>query len=113
EIRALWNATAKLGTYGALARVCLLTGQRRAKVTHMKWADIKNGVWTLGHEPNEKPNCGMIKLAPFVLSIIEAQPRIEKNPYVFPAMRKRRAFNAFGQYQLELTKLEREELPDM
>lgn len=113
EIRAFWTATATLGTYGALARVALLTGQRKAKVGNMKWGDIKDGVWTLGHEEREKPNCGMIKLAPSVLSLIEAQPRLDKNPYVFPAMHKRLSFNSFGQYALMLTKAEREVLPDM
>ncbi len=100
ELKAFWHATADLGTYGALARVCLLTGQRRAKVNFMKWTDIDaEGVWHLGHAPREKPNCGAIRLPPFVLEIIEAQPRLEKNPYVFPAARKRGAFNAFGQFR--------------
>lgn len=113
EIKAFWHATESLGTYGALARVCLLLGQRRAKVTRMKWDDIKSGVWTLGKEPREKPNCGAIILPPFVLAIIEAQPKLNRNPYVFPALRGRGAFNAFGQFALKLTKLEREVLPDM
>lgn len=113
EIKAFWTATEKLGTYGALARMCLLTGQRKSKVVNMKWADIKAGVWTLGHEPREKPNCGVIKLAPSVLALIESQPRLEGNPYVFPAMYKRRAFNAFGQNAVALLKAEHEILPDM
>lgn len=113
EIKAFWAACAKLGTYGALARVCLLTGQRRTKVAGMKWADIKAGVWTLGHVEREKPNCGMIKLAPSVLTLIDAQPVLEGNPYVFSAMHKRKPFNAWGQYALTLTKAERVILPDM
>jgi integrase len=114
EIRAFWHATETLGTYGALARVCLLTGQRRAKVNHMKWTDIDaEGIWRLGHTPREKPNCGAIKLPPFVLAIIKARPRLEKNPYVFPALRKRGPFNAFGQLALTMTKREREVLPEM
>lgn len=113
EIVAFWTATEDLATYGALARVCLLTGQRRAKVVNMKWTDIKAGVWTLGHEAREKPNCGLIKLAPSVLALIEAQPVLDGNPYVFPAMHKRRPFNAFGQYAHALTKAERAVLPDM
>jgi integrase len=113
EIRAFWTATESLGTYGALARVCLLLGQRRAKVNLMKWTDIKDGVWTLGHAAREKPNCGAIKLPPFVLAIIEAQPRLAKNPFVFAALQGRGAFNAFGQYSRLMTKREQETLPDM
>lgn len=79
----------------------------------MRWTDVKAGVWTLGHEPHEKPNCGMIKLARSVVAMIESQPVLDGNPYIFPAMYKRRPFNAFGQYALELTKAERAALPNM
>jgi integrase len=113
EIKTFWTATEDLGTYGALARVCLLLGQRRTKVTQMKWTDIKDGVWTLGRAPREKPNCGAIILPAFVAAIIEAQPRLNKNPFVFPALRGRGAFNAFGQHALIMTKREQEILPSM
>ena len=113
EIKTFWTATDDLGTYGALARICLLLGQRRTKVAQMKWTDIEDGVWTLGRAPREKPNCGAIILPPFVLAIIEVQPRLNKNPFVFPALRGRGAFNAFGQYALIMTKREQEILPEM
>jgi integrase len=114
EIKAFWAASAKLGVYGALARIGLLTGQRKAKLANMKWSDIRDGIWTLGHEEREKPNAGKIKLPALALSIIESQPRLDKNPYVFPAMHKRaKPFNAFGQFAIILTKAEREIIPDM
>ena len=114
EIKAFWTVTAKLGTYGALARVCLLTGQRKAKVVGMKWADIKDGVWHLDRADREKRNAGRIKLAPLVLQIINAQPRLDKSEYVFTSLFKtRRPFNAFGQFALKLTELEREVIPGM
>lgn len=114
QIRAFWTATAKLGTYGALARVCLLTGQRKAKVVGMKWADIKDGVWELNRAEREKRNAGRIKLAPLVLQIINAQPRLDKSEFVFTSTYKtRRPFNAFGQFAEKLTALEREIIPDM
>lgn len=113
EIRAFWRATAKLDTFGALARVCLLTGARRTKVQLMRWKDIRDGIWYLGLENNEKPNCGVVKLTPIVCSIIEQQPRLEGNPFVFPAMYKRGPFNAFGQFQGKLMELMRKEIPSM
>ncbi|WP_456856107.1 tyrosine-type recombinase/integrase [Bradyrhizobium sp. USDA 4501] len=113
EIRALWNATAKLGTFGALARVCLLTGARRTKVQLMKWTDIKDGIWHMGKAELEKLNAGVIKLAPIVASIIAEQPRLEGNPYVFVAMYKRGPFNAFGQFQGKLMELMQKEIPGM
>lgn len=114
EIRAFWTATEKLGTYGALARVCLLTGQRKGKVADMRWTDIRDGTWHLGHEPREKPNCGMIKLAPPVLAIIDKQPVLEGNPFVFaPEFKRNRPFNAFGLGADRLLKEERVIIPDM
>ncbi|MCC8946470.1 integrase arm-type DNA-binding domain-containing protein [Bradyrhizobium sp. Arg62] len=113
EIRAFWRATAKLDTFGALARVCLLTGARRTKVQLMRWKDIREGIWYLGLEKNEKPNCGVVKLTPVVRSIIEQQPRLEGNPFVFPAMYKLGPFNAFGQFQGKLMTLMRKEIPGM
>jgi integrase len=113
ELRVFWAATGKLGTYGVIARVLLLTGQRRQKVTMMKWTDIKHGVWHLDTEENEKPNCGRIKLPSLALTLIEAQPRLNRTPYIFAGERERSAFNAFGQYAIKLDELMRAELPDM
>jgi hypothetical protein len=48
ELRALWAATEGAGTFGAILRLCLLTGQRSRKVAAMKWADISaDGEWTI------------------------------------------------------------------
>lgn len=114
ELRAFWNATAQLGTFGALSRTALLTGVRRTKVNLMRWEDINKGVWTLEFEAdNEKKNVGAIRLPPLALSIIQAQPRLEKNPYVFTASRGRGAFAMFAPMQKKLIKLMREELPGM
>ncbi len=113
EIRAFWSATGDLGVYGGMCRVLLLTGQRRTKVATMRWDDIKDGVWEIRTELNEKPNCGSIKLPQMVLDIIEAQPRFKKNPYVFAALRGRGPFNAFGEYAALLEKGMKKILPEM
>ena len=113
EIKALWKATVTMGTFGAFVRICLLTGQRKSKIAEMKWTDLNAGVWTIATELNEKPNCGIVKLTPFAMSIIEAQPRLEGNAFVFPATRGRGPLNAFGQHVLELRTAMRAIIPDM
>lgn len=113
ELRAFWNATEGMGIFGALARTCLLTGARRAKVHHMRHSDIEDGIWTLGHEDREKPNAGLIKLPPLARSIIQCTPRIERNPFVFPGTRLRGPFSAWDASTTELLRLMRMELPDM
>lgn len=113
EIRAFWSATGDLGIFGGMCRVLLLTGQRRAKVNLMQWDDIKDGVWNIRTEPNEKPNPGRIKLPQMVLDIIEAQPRFAKSPFVFSGLRGRGPFIAIGQYVEKLEQAMKLTLPEM
>lgn len=95
EIRTLWITCERAGTFGALIKVALLTGQRRAKLAKMRWPDIKDGVWTIAAEAREKVNAGTLPLPKMVLAVIEAQPEINGNPYVF-AGRGDKAFNSFS-----------------
>lgn len=81
EIRLIWPHLG--GTFGALVKVALLTGQRREKLATMRWQDIEGGVWTLPTEAREKNNPGSLKLPRAVLDVIESQPRIESCPFVF------------------------------
>jgi integrase len=100
EIRAVWKAAGLMGTFGALVKVALLTGQRREKVATMKWGDIRDGVWTITSEEREKGTAGKIKLPQLALDFIQAQPQIAGNPYVF-AGRGKTAFNSFSQRKEE------------
>lgn len=92
ELRAVWKGCGGLGTFGALVRICLLTGQRRSKVAAMKWADVRDGTWTIAHEDREKGVGGALKLPKAATEIIAKQPRLAKNSYVF-AGRGKAAFN--------------------
>ena len=85
EIRSFWAATEGAGTFGALARVLLLTGQRLEKVAAMHWLDLSdNGVWLIPAEAREKGNAGELALPRIVQTIIARQPQFVSNPYVFP-----------------------------
>lgn len=103
EIRAIWEACDKSGAYGALVKVALLTGQRRSKVATMKWSDIDQGVWKIAAEAREKVNAGSLKLPELALNVIEAQPQITGNPYVF-AGRGKAALNSFSKSKSALDK---------
>ena len=109
EIHALWDACTDInGTFGALIKVLLLTAQRRDKVVTMRWDDLSDSEWTIRSEHREKGTAGKLKLPPMVLEVIEQQPRIVGNPYVFPG-RGKMAFNSFSQRKAELD----QKLPDM
>jgi integrase len=96
ELRAVWGAAEKSGTYGAMVRVALLTAQRRKKVASMRWADLSpHGSWTISGSPREKGTGGTLDLPAAALSIIYAQPDISTNSYVFPG-RGSVHFNSFS-----------------
>ncbi len=108
ELRAAWKAAGECGKFGTLVKILLLTAQRREKVAKMKWGDVADGIWTISTDKREKGTAGIIKLPELALEIIEAQPRIAGNPYVF-AYWGTTAFNAWAQRKQELDDM----LPDM
>jgi len=100
EICAVWRAADDAGTFGAIVKFALLTGQRREKVATMRWDDIVDDDWVIRTEVDEKGetrekgNGGKLKLLGAALDIIEAQPEVEGNPYVFagsPRGRRRKS----------------------
>jgi hypothetical protein len=86
----------------------------------MQWADLVDGKWRIPSEEREKTNAGNLRLPQLVLDIINAQPRIDGNPHVFPGSTRGRrrlkgkpsgppAFNSFSQAKAELDA----KLPDL
>ena len=84
EIRRVWKTAETAGSFGAFIQLLLLTGQRRAKLTKLRWDDLDGDVWTIRREAREKGAPAALKLSPPVMAIIRAQPRLASNPYVFP-----------------------------
>ena len=83
ELRAVWKQAEANGTFGALVRLLLLTGQRREKVASMRWEDIDGSIWTIPAEAREKGSAGSLTLPEIASDIIEQQPRFSSSPYVF------------------------------
>src|SRR5262249_42608850 len=108
EIRLVWSACDRLGRFGALVKILLLTAQRREKVATMQWTDIADGVWSIQSEDREKGNAGVLRLPQLALDIINAHPRLAGNPYVF-GFRRALPFSAWSHWKSQLDSL----LPDM
>jgi integrase len=108
EIKALWIACESMGMFGAYIQTLLLTGQRRRKVATMRWDDLVAGTWHIRSEAREKDNAGALKLPKVLIEIIEGQPKIAGNPYVFagnPRGRRKAgpaAFNGFSEGKAQL-----------
>jgi len=97
EIREIWKRAEASGTFGAFVRIALLTAQRRAKVTTMKWSDISDdGEWTIPQEKREKDSAKSLMLPPAAIDIIRAQPRLGENPFVFASARTEGPINGLA-----------------
>ena len=117
EIRLVWEAGDQLDTFGRLVKFALLTAQRRGKLgsneAALKWSDIsKDGVWVINVEDREKGTANQIKLPPLVLDVLKEQPRIEGNPYVFPAVNSKGPFNSFSDGMREIRELLPDDMPN-
>jgi integrase len=76
EIRIVWQAADKLGgSYGALAKLLLLTGARRNEIARLTWDEIKADEIVLPPERNKTAEWLHIPLTPLMRSIIKALPR--------------------------------------
>jgi integrase len=97
EVRAVWNAAE--GTYGNLVKFALLTGQRRQKLSELRWDDLvvtpAGTEWRIRSEKREKGTGEALVLPQLALDVIAAQPRLVSNPHVF-AGRGAAAFNSFS-----------------
>jgi integrase len=82
EIAALWSLTGE-GPFGGICRMLLLTAQRLNKVVTMEWTHVADGVWKIATEAREKGNAGELVLPEMALAIVNAQPRIAREPRVF------------------------------
>jgi integrase len=102
EIRAVWKAADQMGTYGAILKTLLLTTQRRAKVATMKWDDLDGDEWTIATQEREKGNAGTLRLPQMALDIINAQPRLAYNPFLFGAATGKGHLNSWTQRKGEI-----------
>jgi integrase len=82
EIRIVWKLAGERGSLGAFVKLALLTAQRHAKISAMRWDSIAHGIWRIPRQPREKQTGGDLKLPPLALEIINSQPRIVGNPHV-------------------------------
>jgi integrase len=106
EIKEFWFACESSGTYGAILRVLLLTGHRRAKVNEIKWSDINlaTGEWNIARAEREKGTPSVITLPKMAMEIIASRLRIAENDFVF-AGRGSVAFNSWSESKSAIDKI--------
>ena len=105
ELRGIWRLTGRPGSFNAIVRTLILTGQRREEVAAMTWGEIAADLsaWTI---PGARAKNGVGHLVPLssqAQDILRAARRIEGNELVFPGLRG--PFNGFSKAKSTLDKL--------
>jgi integrase len=74
ELRLIWNALEE-DHFGAIIKLLLLTGQRAAEISGLKWSELKDDAFVLPPERTKNGREHTIPLSGAVRAIIDAQPR--------------------------------------
>jgi integrase len=102
EIRAIWPALARAGTFGAFIKTLLLTAQRRDEVAQMSRKEIgSDGIWTIPAERYKTKYANFVPLSKAALGVIGAQPTIDGCDYVFSS-RAKTPFSGFSKSKAAL-----------
>jgi integrase len=86
ELRSIWQATAKAGSFNSIVRMLMLTGQREGEVAGMAWAELSDdfAVWKIPASRAKNGVDSIVPLSPQARAIVAGAVRYEGNPRVFP-----------------------------
>lgn len=102
EIRTIWPLLGKVGTFGSLVKMLLLTAQRRDEVARMSRKEIgKDGIWTIPAERYKTKRPNHVPLSRAALNLIKEQPKLEGCDFVFPS-RVKTPYSGFGKSKTAL-----------
>ncbi|MCI4643156.1 MAG: site-specific integrase [Hyphomonadaceae bacterium] len=81
EIAALWNQTGAMAT---IAKLCVLTAQRKGSVEAMRWdkIDFVRKIWTVPGANMKSGKLHTVPLCASAMTLIQGWPR-RKGPYLF------------------------------
>ena len=86
ELAVIWNASDALGyPFGPVIKLLILTGQRRAEVANMAWAeiDLDAAVWRIPKERTKNGKAHEVDLSPQAIEVLKSVKR--NGPTLFPA----------------------------
>jgi integrase len=105
ELRAVWQAAGRMGVYGALVRLLVLTGQRRGEIAGLTWdeIDLDKRLISLPRERVKNDRAHEVPLSPQAAALIEALPRLSDR-YVF-SLDGSVPIGGFGKFKAQFDKL--------
>jgi integrase len=106
EIAAVWKATAKLPLpYMQMYRMFLLTGQRRAEVSTMRWGEISGNVWVIPREKVKKDRPHAVPLTKTAMAVLGTLPCFAKGEHIFTTTDGRKPSSNFTKTRASLQEL--------
>ena len=106
EVPAFMAELADKGSVSSLAlRFLILTATRTSEVLQAQWneIDLEAAVWTVPAERMKAQREHRVPLPDAALNILEALPRVEGNPYLFPGTRHGRPLSNMALLKLMRT----------
>src|SRR5262249_22452332 len=81
ELAPIWKGAVEIGgDYGAIIRLLILTGSRRAEIGGMAWSELNldapNPTWTLPKERSKNHRPHVLPVMPMMREIIDGVPRL-------------------------------------
>jgi integrase len=104
QIRIIWPVLGHSGTFGAMVKMLLLTGQRRDEVANMTHAEIdRNGIWVIPAERYKTKRANHVPLSKAALALIECQSKHRDCDLIFPS-RAKTPYSGFTKSKAKLDK---------
>ncbi len=96
ELAAVWRAADGPGSFDAIVRMLILTGQRRGEVAGMTWGELDDDLsnWTIPASRAKNGVAHVVPLSPQAQQFLGAVARQDANRFVFRGVHG--PFNGFG-----------------
>jgi integrase len=104
ELRAIWRATERPGSYNGIVRASILSGQRREEIAGMTRRELApdHATWTIPASRTKNGTAHIVPLSEQMRAVLGAQPRRGETDLVFPGLQ--RQFNGFSKAKAALDK---------
>jgi integrase len=115
EIKHLWRACQRVGTFGSMVQLLLLTGARRTEVAQMVQVEISEdgSTWTIPGTRTKNGRTHVVPLSAAAREIISAvRPPAVKPGYIFSTTAGRAPVRGYSKLKTKLDKAMREEMGD-